>query len=407
MNIKSSYCFILAYSKISFYFASMIKRKIRLEIENSLSFSPIVGILGSRQIGKTTLAKELQNKYVDSIYLDLELPSDVNKLTDAEFYFKQNSNKLLIIDEIQKKPELFPILRAIVDQNRKPGMFLILGSASPDVLKQSAESLAGRIIYHELPQLQLSEIGFTEESIKSLWLKGGYPDSYLAANEDFSFQWRNSFIQTFLERDIPQFGLRVPATQLRKFWIMLAHNHGQLWNGSKIANSLGVTQPTTKHYLDILTDTFTIRQLNPFIANTKKRLIKSPKVYVRDSGIVHTLLGIKTYDDLLSHPVAGHSWEGFIIEQIINHIKNSYEFYFYRTNAGAELDLVLTKGNLNSIAVEVKLTLSPKLGKSFWNSFEELECKEGYVIYPGEEVFKLAENVTACPIKYFIENFNT
>ena len=392
---------MLAILKIYFKFTSMIKRNLVADIENSFKFSPIVGLLGSRQVGKTTLAKELQKKYKNSIYIDLELPSDLNKLNDAEFYLGQNLDKLVIIDEIQRKKELFPILRALVDVNRKPGMFLLLGSSSPDLIKQSSESLAGRIIYHELSPFLLSEIS---EDKNKLWLRGGYPESYLAKNNDYSFLWRKSFIQTYLERDIPQFGFQVPAIQLRKFWTMLAHNHGQLWNASKIGNAMGVSSPTAKNYLDILNATFIIRNLEPFYKNIKKRLIKSPKIYIRDSGILHTLLNIKSFDELLSHPIAGYSWEGFMIEQIINNVKQEYEIYFYRTNAGAELDLVLTKPNKDPIGIEIKMSLTPKLGKSFWNSLSEVECKEAFIVYPGIDVYKISENVTVCPIEYLIEN---
>ena len=395
---------MLAILKINFKFTSMIKRKLLSNLEKSFKFSPIIGLLGSRQVGKTTLAKELQKKFKNSIYIDLELPSDLNKLNDAEFYLGQNLDKLIIIDEIQRKKELFPILRALVDVNRKPGMFLLLGSSSPDLIRQSSESLAGRIVYHELSPFLLSEIATNQKNEKKLWLRGGYPESFLASENDFSTLWRNSFIQTYLERDIPQLGFQVPAMQLRKFWTMLAHNHGQIWNASKIGNAMGVSSPTAKNYLEILNETFIIRNLPPYYKNIKKRLIKSPKIYIRDSGILHTLLNIKTFDDLLGHPIAGYSWEGFIIEQIINNFQDKYEPNFYRTNAGAELDLVLTRPNEDPIGIEIKLSLTPKLGKSFWNSFNDVECKKGYVIYPGDEVYKISEEVTVCPLNYLFES---
>jgi len=375
----------------------MIERKINKRILDSLKTFPVVGILGSRQVGKTTLAKEIQKKYKKCLYLDLELPSDLNKIEDPELFLSHYPETLIIVDEIQRMPGLFPVIRALVDQNRVPGRFLILGSSSPDLLKQASESLAGRIIYHELSPLCLEETGYEEGVIRSLWLKGGYPESYLAGCDDLSFTWREAFIQTYLERDIPQLGIRIPSLQLRRFWTMLAHSHGQLWNASQIAKSLGVTAPTVKHYLDILTETFMVRQLQPFHSNMKKRLIKSPKIYIRDSGLLHSLLRNKTWETLQGHPMAGHSWEGFVLEQILNMIPENGEKYFYRTNAGAEIDLIIFSER-SPVAIEVKYSSSPKVSKGFWSAYEDLKCKRGFVIYPGKDFYPMGKNVFALPV---------
>lgn len=366
-------------------------------IENSLSKYPVVGILGSRQVGKTTLAKAVKESIrPDAIYLDLELPSDINKLHDAELYLRQHQRTLVIIDEIQRMPSLFPLIRALVDQNRAAGRFLILGSASPDMIRNSSESLAGRIIYHELPPLSLLETA--EKGYQELLLRGGYPDSYLAESNDESYIWRESYIRTYLEMDIPQLDIRIPSVQLRRFWTMLAHSHGQLWNASKIAGSLGVSAPTVRRYLDILEETFVVRQLQPYYTNTKKRLIKSPKVYIRDSGLNHALLRIRTYDELQGHPCIGASWEGFIIEQIASFWRQQKDLYFYRTNAGAEIDLLLFDSRNKPVAVEIKYSLSPSVSRGFWNAYNDLSCKRGYVVYPGKDIYPLAKDVTALPL---------
>ncbi len=376
----------------------MIKRIIQKEVEESLTAFPVVGILGPRQVGKTTLAKEIQKKINSSLYLDLELPSDYNKLSEPELFLSEQKNKLIIIDEIQQKPELFSVIRALVDQDRKNGRFLILGSSSPNLLKQSAESLAGRIIFHNLSTFLITELGEDKKIIDRLWIRGGFPDSYLAPKEETSIDWRESFIKTYLERDIPNFGIKIPTIQLRRFWMMLAHSHGSLWNASKIAVSLGVSPPTAKNYLDILEETFIVRQLLPFYSNVKKRIVKSPKVYLRDSGLLHSLFNIGSKEELLGHPVAGHSWEGFVIEQIINIISKKYTPYFYRTSAGAEVDLVVVKGDKPELCIEVKLSLSPLPTQGFFNAMDDLNCKEGLIVYPGDDVYSIKHNVKVIPV---------
>ena len=376
----------------------MINRTLKEIIQVSLKQYPVVGILGSRQVGKTTLAKMIERSLSKKpLYLDLELPSDFSKLQEPELYLSQFSDSLVIIDEIQRMPALFPLMRALVDKKKSPGRFLILGSASPDLIRQSSESLAGRILYHELTPFNLNEVGTAK--FRQLWLRGGYPESYLARDDGRSFSWRESFIKTYLEMDIPQIGVRVPAAQLRRFWTMLAHAHGQLWNASQIANSLGITAPTVRHYLDILEDTFIVRQLQPFHGNIKKRITKSPKVYIRDSGLLHTLLRNPTLEQLHTHLSVGASWEGFVIEQIIRLIPSSWQYYFFRTNAGAEIDLLLLDKKNRLMAVEVKYSLSPKIARGFWNAYEDLACKKGFVVYPGDESYPLGKNVFALSIK--------
>jgi len=380
----------------------MIIRELQASIQRSLNEFPITGIVGSRQVGKTTLAKAIREHIrKGAIYVDLELPSDRGKLRDPELYLRQFSGELVIIDEIQRMPELFPLLRALVDQDRKTGRFLILGSASPDLIKRASESLAGRIVYHELATLNLRETG--SESLPKLWLRGGYPDSFLAGSDEQSFAWREAFIKTYLEMDIPQLGLQIPSLQLRRFWTMIAHSHGQLWNASKLADSLGLSAPTIRRYLDILSETFITRQLPPYYANIKKRLVKSPKVYIRDSGLLHALLMIRSLDELQSHPALGSSWEGFVIEQIISTLPGNREFFFYRTSAGAELDLVFLDRKNKPIAVEVKYSLSPGISKGFRSAFADLACKQGFVVYPGEESYPLAENIFTLPVKKLVD----
>jgi len=327
----------------------------------------------------------------------MELPSDLNKLYDPELYLNQFKDALVIIDEIQRIPSLFPLMRALVDRDRVAGRFLILGSASPAMIKHSSESLAGRIIYHELKPFLLEEVG--HYNMQQLWLRGGYPLSYLSENDHESFTWLETFIITYLESDIPQLGIHTPSMHIRRFWTMLAHYHGQFWNASQIANSLGVSAPTAKRYLDILTDTFIIRQLQPYFSDIKKRLVKSPKIYIRDSGLLHALLNIRTLDDLYSRPSLGSSWEGFVIEQILGIIPETWQAYFYRTGAGAEVDLLLLDDKNKSIAIEIKYSSSPKVTKGFRNAFEDLKCKRGFIIYPGEESYPIGNNVFTLPVK--------
>jgi predicted AAA+ superfamily ATPase len=376
----------------------MIKRRIQGAVETSLRKYPVVGIIGSRQAGKTTLAKMIRKGISKKvIYLDLELPSDLNKLHDPELYLGQFTDALVVIDEIQRMPSLFPLIRALVDRKRTGGRFLILGSASPELIKHSSESLAGRIIYHELSPFSIHETG--NKNIRQLWLRGGYPLSYLAESSEDSFSWREAFIKTYLEMDIPQLGIRVPSAQLRRFWTMLAHSHGHLWNASQIAGSLGVSAPTVRSYLDILEETFIVRRLQPYYSNIKKRLIKAPKVYIRDSGILHSLLRIGDLEDLTGNPSVGRSWEGFVVEQIIGLLPEGWSYFFYRTGAGAEIDVLLVDKKNRPIAVEIKYSASPKAERGFWNALEDLSCRKAFIVYPGEETYPSGRNTVTLSVK--------
>ncbi len=347
-----------------------------------------------------------KNRSPKPLLLDLELPTDIFKLSDPESYLEQHKDTLVIIDEIQRRPELFPILRALIDKNRTNGRFLILGSASRELMKQSSESLAGRICYHELGPFSLNETSQTQEDANMLWLRGGYPPSLLSSTNSASLDWRNAFIQTYLERDIPQLGVRIPAAMLRRFWTMLAHLHGGMWNAAQLAGSLGVSAPTARHYLDVLSDTYILRQLIPYHVNIGKRLVKSPKVYIRDSGILHALLGITGYDALFEHPSVGTSWEGWVIEQALAIKPAGYEAFFYRTSSGAEIDLLLVSpSSPDPIAIEIKRSSTPQLSRGFFEGFKSLGCRKGFIIYPGEDGFQIKPGIRAIPVAKIQEEF--
>jgi predicted AAA+ superfamily ATPase len=370
------------------------------KIKDSLKQFPAVAIIGPRQSGKTTLARTIcQELALDAEYLDLEMATDLQKLDDPEMYLRQLAGRLVILDEVQRKPELFPLLRALIDIDRRPGRYLILGSASPDLLKQSSESLAGRICYHELTPFYIDEIPETENNYNPLWLRGGYPNSFLADSDFHSFNWRQSFIQSHLDRDLPGLGFSYPSTMLYRFWQMMAHSHGQLWNASKIAGSLGIDPKTCRRYLDVLEDTFMIRQIQPYAGNLKKRLIKSPKVYLRDSGLFHCLLHIQDQTQLLGHPIAGASWEGFCLEQIMARMPWRRWTSFYRTASGAEMDLVIQKDiQTVDVAVEFKYSLAPYLTRGFWQSMNDLKPEKAFIVYPGREYYRIKQSVYALPV---------
>lgn len=377
----------------------MIKRDLTPALQASLRQFPVVAIVGPRQVGKTTLARTLAAKSRQAVYLDMERPSDVARLSDAESYLEPLADRLVILDEVQRCPDLFPLLRSLVDAKRKNGRFLLLGSASPDLSRQAAESLAGRIVYHELSPFTIREAAAaTPDKLGQLWQRGGFPGSFLASSNTRALAWREAFIDTHLQRDLPALGVRIPATALRRFWEMLAHYHGQLWNASKIAGSLGVSAPTAKHYLDTLEDTFMLRQLPPYAANLKKRLVKSPKVYLRDSGLLHALLRIGSHDDLLSHPVAGASWEGWVIEQALAICGTDTGASFFRTAAGAEIDLVLERPRGRRLAFEIKRTSAPRPSKGFWSGIADIKPDAAFVVYPGKERFHLGPGVEALPV---------
>jgi hypothetical protein len=374
----------------------MIDRKLKNRIKQLLSLFPAVALLGPRQVGKTTLALELAAEH-RSIYLDLENPADLEKLRDPILYLSTHSNKLVIIDEIQRSPHLFQVLRGLIDQNRRQGktsgQFLLLGSSSLELLQQSGETLAGRIAYEELSPLHPLEI--EASALETLWNRGGFPDSFLATQDEYSLLWRHNFIRTYLERDIPQLGSRIPATTLRRFWTMLAHNQGGLFNGSKFATSLSIDGKTVARYLDLLVDLLLVRRLMPFYHNTGKRLIKSPKVYVRDSGIVHALLSLSTWDQVLSHPIAGNSFEGFVIDNLLNLAPHDIVPSFYRTAGGAEIDLILEWPNKEKWAIEIKHSASPTLQKGFYQACEDIQPHKAFVVYSGSEYYPLKTDVWA------------
>lgn len=378
-----------------------LRRDLRLRLEESLSNFPAVAILGPRQAGKTTLAKDLIGGRPNSLYLDLERPSDLRKLDDAELFLeswqRQNPDGLVCIDEIQRAPELFPVLRALIDAHGGNGQLLILGSASQDLIRQSSESLAGRILFLELTPLLATEVGVDDrESLLRYWLRGGFPRSYLAPSDEASLLWRESFGTTFLERDVPQLGFQVPPETLRRLWKMLAHHHGQFLNSSQLGSSLGVSHTTLRSYVDLLTETFMIRQLPPFEGNVGKRLVKSPRVYVRDSGILHSLLEIGSMEELFGHPVVGASWEGLVIENVLAALPR-WTPSFYRTSHGAEIDLILSRGQ-RRIAIECKASSSPHVRRGFWTALEDTGADEAWVVAPVEEVYPLREGVRVAPL---------
>ncbi|MDD5269141.1 MAG: ATP-binding protein [Methylococcales bacterium] len=374
----------------------MITRRLQPTLEYLLDNYPVVALLGPRQAGKTTLAQDIADRR-PAIYLDLESTAGQAKLGNAELYLAEHQDKLVILDEVQRAPSLFQNLRGLIDQGRRQGLrtgrFLLLGSASIELLQQNSETLAGRISYLELTPFDALELaaGQTE----SLWLRGGFPDSVLASTETVSQKWRLDFIRTYLERDIPQLGSRIPAEILRRFWSMLAHNQGELLNASKLAASLGVDGKTVARYLDLLVDLLLVRRLKPWHSNNGKRLVKAPKTYVRDSGIAHALLGIGDKEALLGHPVCGRSWEGFVIENCLSVAPPHSEASFYRSSAGAECDLLLTFPDQTTWAIEIKRSLSPSLQKGFYFAQDDIQPAASFLIYPGAETYSIAEGVKA------------
>jgi uncharacterized protein len=361
-----------------------------------MSRFPAVALLGPRQAGKTTLARSIADELANkAIYLDLELPSDRAKLSDPELYLSAHQDRLVILDEIHRAPGIFQVLRSIIDQRRhkgiRTGQFLLLGSASIDLLKQSAESLAGRISYLELTPFTVREtVTPASHTLDQLWVRGGFPDSYLAADDSASFQWRLAFIQTYLERDIPSLGPRVPAETLHRFWQMLANSQSQLLNAARFAGGLGVSGQTVARYLDIMVDLLLIRRLQPWTPNLSKRLVRSPKVYLRDSGIVHALLGIQNRENLLGHPIIGPSWEGFVAENLIASAPSGSNAWFYRTSAGAEIDLLLELDSKTLWAVEIKRSVSnPRPTKGFQLACEDVKPTRRIVVYAGDDQYKI------------------
>ncbi len=371
----------------------MIKRQQYLKkLKAAIKRSPVTALLGPRQCGKTTLARELGEQQ-SAVYYDLESHIDLRRLQNPELMLG-SAKGLVILDEIQLVPELFSVLRVIVDKPDFKGTFLVLGSASPTIIKNVSETLAGRVEFIELSPFSLLETGL--KTLSELWLKGGFPRSFLAKSDQDSQVWREGFIRTFLERDIPQFGITIPAPAMRRFWTMLAHFHGQTWNASKIARSMGVSDKTARSYLDILTGTYMIRQLQPWFENISKRQVKAPKIYFRDSGLLHSLLELATHNSLLGHPKIGASWEGFVIEQILFSI-NPSECYFWSTHSGAELDLFFIKEG-RRIGIEVKFSEAPKITKSMRITIDQLKLDALFVIYPGNHKYQVDEIITVLPL---------
>ncbi len=375
-----------------------IPRRITSDIERKFKTTPAVAILGPRQCGKTTLAKRILSTLTSSVYLDLERRADLNKLRDPDAFFDLNKDRLICLDEIQRVPELFPEMRSSIDRQDKPGQFLLLGSASPELLQQSSESLAGRISYVELAPFSLQELSpqrIDLDLMRTLWRRGGFPRSYLVGDEDESWEWRRDFIRTFLQRDIPQLGIRIPQRRLERFWTMCAHIHGQLLNRSKLGASLGVSHHTINTYIDLLDQTFLLRVLEPYHANIKKRLIKSPKIFLRDTGLLHALLDIKSHNDLLGHPTYGSSWESFVIE---NTLTSSPEWkpYFYRSAVGDEIDLLLRKGR-QRVAIEIKASTSPEVTSGFWRALNDLNVDKAIIVAPVESSYPYKGDIQVIP----------
>lgn len=384
-----------------------LNRDLEIEILRKLKSNPVVAVIGPRQCGKSTLIKNILKGEKNALYLDLERPSDINKLRDAESFFYINKEKLICLDEIQRIPDIFPVIRSVVDERERNGQFIILGSASPDLLKQSSESLAGRISYLELTPFLISETGVNSDKTKlrSLWLRGGFPRSFLAVNDLESFEWRIDFIRTFLEKDIPLLGFKIPIKNIERLWRMCAHVHGQVLNRSKLGDSLGVTHHTVQKYLDLLSETFLLRIVPPYEANLKKRLIKSPKIYIRDSGILHALLSVENQNDLFGHPSFGPSWEGFALENIISSLPN-WNFSFFRTSSGNEIDLILERGT-KRIALEFKASTAPKINKGFYYAIMDLNIDESWIISPVDTSYPYEKNVWVSSPSNFIDKLKT
>lgn len=382
----------------------MIERSHRKSVEDALENQAGVVLLGPRQVGKTTLAQDIAESR-DAVYLDMERTADRQVLEEPDLYLDEQVGRLVVIDEVQLLPDLFGALRGQIDRRRRQGhrtgQFLLLGSASNTLLHQSAESLAGRVSYHELTPFMLPEVG--SDAMSALWLRGGFPDSFLAKSDRASLTWREDFIRTYLERDIPSFGLRIPTETLRRFWTMLAHEQGGLLNAAKLAGNLGVSGQSVARYLDLLVDLMLVRRLPPWHSNAGKRLVKSPKVYIRDSGLTHALLGIEAQEDLLGHPVVGGSWEGFCIENLIAAAPRGTEASFYRSSAGAEIDLVLKLPKGQIWGIEIKRTTSPKVTRGFHIAAEELDVSERILVYADEKDVPGQGGVRAMPLMSALE----
>lgn len=387
----------------------MINRLISQKVTAALARQAAVALIGPRQVGKTTLALEIA-KTRDSVYLDLESREDREKLRDPALFLGRNEDRLVILDEIHRLPEIFQELRGLIDRGRRKGLgtgrFLILGSASIELLRQSGETLAGRIEYIDMTPLTILETAKDDTFPETQWVRGGFPDSFLAQQDADSYDYRRNFIRTYLERDVSQFGPRIPAETLERLWIMLAHNQGQLLNASTLARSLSISAPTVTTYIDLLADLLLVRRLPPFLANTSKRLVKSPRLFIRDSGVTHALLGIRDFNQLSGHPVFGASWEGFVIENLIASAPEMTRSSFYRTAAGAEMDLVLELPGGNVWAVEVKSGLAPQPTRGFYNAHDDVNPDKCFVVYAGRERYPLTADIDVISLPELARELN-
>jgi hypothetical protein len=392
----------------------MLPRLLQTRLTGALSAMPVVALLGPRQVGKTTLALEIAKTFKkETAYLDLELDTDKAKLQDPEGYLRRFENRLLIIDEVQRQPDLFRILRGLVDIRKrageKAGQFLLLGSASRDLIQQTSETLAGRIRFlelHPFSALEIQRVDPERFTLEKIWLRGGFPDSFLAGSDDDSWDWRTDFISSYVERDIPLMGPQISPTRMRDLWSMLAHYHTQQINLSRLGESLGVNYKTVKNYIDTLTDFYMLRQIQPWSGNTRKRLVKTPRIYLRDSGLMHRLLNISDYETLLGHPAVGPSWEGFVIENIIVYLSDKWRYSYYRTSARAEVDLVLEGPNRRTWAVEIKRSTAPRVTKGFYLACEDIKATKQFVIYPGKDRFPLDRGIEAMGLIEFLQMIN-
>jgi uncharacterized protein len=382
----------------------MIARSILADLQRALARQPAAALLGPRQVGKTTLARQLAQSF-DGLYLDLENFRDREKLTDPQLFLAAHENRLVVFDEVQRSPGLFEALRGIIDEGRakglKTGRFLLLGSASLELLRQSGETLAGRIAFLEMTPLHALEV--PEDPLESLWTRGGFPESYLSKTDELSLEWRVDLIRTYLERDIPQFGPRIPAETLRRFWTMLAHNQGGLHNASKVATGLEISPQTASRYTDLLVDLLLVRRLQPYHVNVGKRLVKSPKLYIRDSGLLHALLNLRDRDTLLGHPVVGGSWEGYVIENLLSAGPARAVPGFYRTSGGAEVDLVLELPGGERWAIEIKRWHSSNPSRGFYEACRDLKPARKFVVYAGADRFPLGAGVEAIGLRALME----
>lgn len=385
-----------------------IDRYLKKKLLKELEYSPAVVLLGPRQVGKTTLAFDISNQF-NAVYLDLESESDRAKLEQPELYLEDHKDRLIILDEVQRTPGLFPNLRGIIDKRRRAGKvngsFLLLGSASFELLKQSSESLAGRVAYLELDPINTIEV--SPSSQDNLWVRGGFPNSLLAVNDESSLLWRKNFIRTYIERDIPQLGFNISSENLRRFWTMLCHHQGCQMNSAELSRSLGINVKTVDAYLDLLVDLMLVRKLQPWHTNLGKRISKKPKVMIRDSGIVHALLNIKDKESLLSNPILGNSWECFVIENLLSCLSKEASGYYYRSSGGAEIDLLLNWPDGEIWAIEIKRSLNPKLERGFYSACEDVKPTRKFVVYPGEESYRISEDINVISLRGLAEQLTS